>query len=290
MHAAGLAAPARRSKVRRAYGALVAPGNSSESDALACFYRSRLHHPFGRGEVELLARLLPHLRRAVRINDRFRLFEAERDASRVADETGSLGWIHLDTEGHFVRANGAAERVLAAKDRLVIRNRRLHTVCRDDDAALDRAISAALGKDTANPDALVMLRRLPAGVATLLHVAPIPREVERPLLSQRDDDAEVLVLIATSDAPSRWSVPEAAHALRLTPAEAELALALARGDDLEAHAAQRGITIETARWRMKRILEKTGSRRQSDVVRLVLTTIGRLAGRDAANGSQSPGA
>ncbi len=41
---------------------------------------------------------------------------------------------------------------------------------------------------------------------------------------------------------------------------------------------------------MKRILEKTGSRRQSDVVRLVLTTIGRLAGRDAANGSQSPGA
>jgi DNA-binding CsgD family transcriptional regulator len=47
----------------------------------------------------------------------------------------------------------------------------------------------------------------------------------------------------------------------LTPAEARLAAALTARQSVEGYAEQAGITIGTARWNLKRVLEKTGCRR-----------------------------
>lgn len=54
---------------------------ASGADSIAAFYRGPTRAAFGHAEVEVLSLLLPHLRRAVRISDRFALVRSERDAT-----------------------------------------------------------------------------------------------------------------------------------------------------------------------------------------------------------------
>ena len=62
----------------------------------------------------------------------------------------------------------------------------------------------------------------------------------------------------------------------LTAAEAQLALALADGATLEEIASRTGISQETARVHLKRTLAKSGTHRQSELVRLILTGPGSV--------------
>jgi DNA-binding CsgD family transcriptional regulator len=56
----------------------------------------------------------------------------------------------------------------------------------------------------------------------------------------------------------------------LTPAESRLAAKIAEGRSLEQAAVMLNITTETARSYIKRILSKTGVKRQAELVRLLL--------------------
>ncbi|SFL48689.1 helix-turn-helix transcriptional regulator [Methylobacterium pseudosasicola] len=55
-----------------------------------------------------------------------------------------------------------------------------------------------------------------------------------------------------------------------TPAEAALATDILAGNDLAASAARRRITLHTARAHLRRLFEKTGTRRQAELMRLLL--------------------
>lgn len=55
----------------------------------------------------------------------------------------------------------------------------------------------------------------------------------------------------------------------LSAAEARLATALCNGTALDAYAQQSGISINTARSQLRAVLHKTGTHRQSDLVRLL---------------------
>lgn len=57
---------------------------------------------------------------------------------------------------------------------------------------------------------------------------------------------------------------------KLTPAEAKLAVRLARGESLEEIAVRLGITLHTARTQLKSIFAKTGCRRQPELVVMLL--------------------
>ena len=58
-----------------------------------------------------------------------------------------------------------------------------------------------------------------------------------------------------------------------TPAEARLADALAGGASVREAATKLGVTYETARTHLKRLLSKTGARRQAELVRILLTSL-----------------
>jgi DNA-binding CsgD family transcriptional regulator len=64
--------------------------------------------------------------------------------------------------------------------------------------------------------------------------------------------------------------------LSLTPAETRLAIALFKGQSVEAYAKEVGISINTARWYVKQIYAKTGVKRQTDLIRLLLKTTARI--------------
>src|SRR5262249_53516425 len=62
----------------------------------------------------------------------------------------------------------------------------------------------------------------------------------------------------------------------LTPAEAVLAHELLDGDGIESAAKRIGIGVPTARTHLRRVLAKTGARRQAELVRLVLNSDSRV--------------
>ena len=61
---------------------------------------------------------------------------------------------------------------------------------------------------------------------------------------------------------------------RLTPVESRLADLLLEGLEVRRIADRLGITIQTARFHLKRVLAKTGTRRQTELMRLMLSLPG----------------
>ena len=60
--------------------------------------------------------------------------------------------------------------------------------------------------------------------------------------------------------------------LSLTPAETRIAIALVKGQSVEAYAKEAGISINTARWYVKQIYAKTGVKRQTELIRMLSQT------------------
>jgi DNA-binding CsgD family transcriptional regulator len=87
----------------------------------------------------------------------------------------------------------------------------------------------------------------------------------------------VAILFVADPEASQISTAEVLEGLYdLTPAEAELLRLLAEGHSLETVAGRRGVTINTARSQLKQVFSKTDTRRQGELVRLVLTGVASL--------------
>ncbi|MHB2210780.1 helix-turn-helix transcriptional regulator [Methylobacterium sp. CM6257] len=107
--------------------------------------------------------------------------------------------------------------------------------------------------------------RLVSEEATLLIAASAV-----PAMTSTDSDPIVLLRLI-DPATVRPPVKEALQVqFGLTPTEAAFALEMLAGNDLAASAARRGITLNTARVHLRRIFEKTGTRRQAALMRLLL--------------------
>ena len=75
----------------------------------------------------------------------------------------------------------------------------------------------------------------------------------------------------------------------LTQAEVKLVELLCDGWSLEEAATQRGVTMNTARSQLKQIFFKTGTGRQSELVRLVLSGIAPIRDPRPAENAPDPG-
>jgi DNA-binding CsgD family transcriptional regulator len=68
---------------------------------------------------------------------------------------------------------------------------------------------------------------------------------------------------------------------QLTSAEAELVQLLSQGFSLDEASQQRGVTINTARSQLKQVFSKTDTRRQGELMRLVLTGVASMRDTDS---------
>ena len=87
-----------------------------------------------------------------------------------------------------------------------------------------------------------------------------------------ENETSVVMLSSDIDAPSELSVEALQSLFGLTPAEAQLTLALSRGERIQTAASISGLTVSSARTYLKRVFVKTGVDRQSDLVKKVLSS------------------
>ena len=221
----------------------------------------------GKQALGLLRALMPHLRRALRTHFASVRLDAERDALAAAAERLPLGLIVIDRRYRVHVTNRCADRLLARRDGIVLDRDGLHAVRPEDDARLRRVLADAF-EDT---------QRLEAGGALLLErsagLRPLRASVSRVPSRGRDGSEVALAVVFVSDPEAEVQLP--ADALSrfhgLTSAESALVRELANGRSLQEAAGRLKITEGTARQRLVQVFEKTGTGRQSALVRLVLT-------------------
>jgi DNA-binding CsgD family transcriptional regulator/PAS domain-containing protein len=235
------------------------------------FFRPVGAQDFGDGDLEFFKKLVPHFGRAARL--RLRIEQHARPPAWTLELLDGLPWgvILLDREQRAVVVNREAERILGAADGLRLDRRGLFADHPEDSHRLRTALGRATARCNghAGPGADLQLTRPSGAPALLVTIVPLGRRV-LDLMGTSTLHAALHIV----DPATRPVVP--AERLRsffgLTPAEAALASALAAGRTLQEYADEAQVTSETARWRLKQVLAKTDTRRQAELVRLLLAS------------------
>lgn len=229
---------------------------------------------WGSHQIRLIERLQPHVGEYAIV--RHTLAEAEIPGTSLTGllESTRLGVIHLDRRGRIVTANDRALRILRDGDGLVDRDGFLRTRLAGENAELSRLLERALPpfgvQGSAGSMMVARSSSSPAVPKLALHVTPVGEEY--PHFRTRRIGA--LALVVDPAGRARIDPAHVAAALGLTPAESQLAVALAAGDTLHDIARATGRTEETVRWHLKQIFRKQGISRQVDLVRRVLSLEG----------------
>lgn len=235
--------------------------------------RPRGAGPFEDEAVDRFTHLCRHVRRAVELGSRLGLEGASRPALAEVLDRLDTPLLLVDDRGSCTVVNQSAERLLAAKEGLRLRDGRLRGETSDLSRGIDRLLGSlgARGHLAAPLGGSVTIPR-PSGRRPLsLTAAPLRTTL-------RANGRPVVGLLSISDPEAK--PPTDRDLLRelygLTPAEASFAAAFADSGSLTDTADRLGLTRETSRWRLKQLLAKTGSRGQAELVGVVLRTASSL--------------
>ncbi len=225
----------------------------------------------GRSVIEAL---LPHLRRALRLYRRLAAAGLEERAVLAVLDRLRTGVLLLDRHARPLFVNAEARRIAAARDGLSITRDGVAAARVADTRALRGLVARAAGRGGGG-GALVLGR--PSGRRALgAEVVPL-------VLAGDEPSSSHVVGLFVVDPEREYERDERllARLYALTPAEAGLTARLAAGDSLQEAAGHREIAHETARTHLKRILRKTGTRRQGELVlQLQRGPWGMMAGDD----------
>ncbi len=245
--------------------------DSSAHGAVALsILKPRGHAAFDETHTALLDRVLPHLRRAARINAAISAADAERLQQWEALERLPVGVFVVAPDGKLRRANPAGER-LFGRGLTVTRG----DLCADTapaNRAWRRYLAAARAPLEQTP------REMP-GVAlsrangTPLFALAVPARASSALSVTPGD---LLVLVTDPGARVEPPVELLTRAFELTPAEARVALLVARGLSPKEAADELGVAWNTVRSQLRVVYAKTQTRGQTGLVRC-LTLLGLVA-------------
>lgn len=236
---------------------------SSSTLAVIGAVRNRAAGPCGAWETALLRALMPHLARALRMHQQFARLDAQASALMESLDRLARGIVLLDGRGRVLRANQAAERMSGQSDGLCLSSRGLRAADAAESTALQRLILEAAQTASGNG--------LSSGGTMTISRPSLRRPWIAVISPHKGPLGEGLAAIMLID-PEENHVPGAAIISKLagfTAAETRLAQMLASGLRLEDAADELGITMNTARTHTRRILDKTGLRRQTDLVLLL---------------------
>lgn len=224
-------------------------------------------------EVEIAGLLLPHLRRAVTISNVLDARAIERERISEALDTLHCGFVLTNGEGKILHANRAAERLLENGQAVYDASGVLAARMPDAERELHKAIwLAARNEGTLGKTGLAVCLSGSLIPPMLAHVLPINGSDLRARLRP---EAVAAVFFPRPPAAGYGTPPnETKEFLRrrfgLTKAEADVALEIAKGDGRNAAGVRLGITATTVRAHLSSIFEKTGVRRQAELVRLLM--------------------
>ncbi len=238
---------------------------------LSC-QRSKRLPAFTERDGAVLKLLLPHLQRAFALHHQMISMRSGMAALGASLDMFDHAVFGLDQTGRVVLSNPHGEALLRTGDGLVHRDGHLAACSPAQDQHLQSLLRSVLAPE--------LSLGLSSGSALLLNRAsgsPPLRVTVVPFVSSLAiGHGAVVALMLVSDPNSR-PTPRSAllQALYgLTPTETRVAAHLLQGIELREASERLRMSLETARFHLKRIFAKTGTRRQTELVRLMLSLPG----------------
>jgi DNA-binding CsgD family transcriptional regulator len=231
--------------------------------------RPRSVDEFDAPAIEQCQVLMPHLQRAANIR-----FQSDGAAamlgglSDVADRSVTAVLL-LAQDGRVKFANKAARAMATAADAFLLRHDQFEIPDRNDDGVFQRLVAGATGalQDiTAPRGGVIRLARRSGKPSYAVTVAPV-----RPETSWAEREPVALVLIADPDATPIPSAETLHRMFGFSAAETRVAGRLIVGDNPEQAASFLQVKTSTVRWHLVSMYRKTGTNRQAELVRLMLS-------------------
>jgi DNA-binding CsgD family transcriptional regulator len=212
--------------------------------------------PISRRETELLDGIRPHLARAAVLASKLQLQRAQASLAAF-EQAGSPAALVGAGEG-VLAVNPSFEALLG---QVIIRAR--DRIALDDDRAnalLQKAL-AEIARNRLGGTCSIPVPRRDGKPAFILHVLPIRRQA-LDIFSR----AQAMLVVTTSERSLQIEASLLCELYDLTRAEAAVANGLLEGLSVDQLSATRGVTQETIRSQIKRVLTKTGCRSKTDFV------------------------
>ncbi len=238
-------------------------------------YRRVGCRPFDEGDIALGNQLVPHLERGFGVYSQLGSVRRARVALAEILDRLPTGVIVFNARHVPVIVNRSARRILDMNDGFSIDRGRPHLADRREDGVfqtlLGKACEAALQGRSAVGDVMQVTRNSGRRAFALM-VAPL---LDAPPGSAKGE-AVAFAFIADPDAGPVTTTEVLEQLYSLTHAEADLVRLLSEGRSLDEVATERGVTINTVRSQLKQAFSKTDTKRQGELVRLVLTGVTSL--------------
>jgi len=238
--------------------------------------RRRSEPRFSDWDRALLSCLTPHFQRAIQIYAQLNRTKSERDLYAGAVDQLSVATIILDEQARLLNTRAMAKAMLAQNDGLTLRGSHLHISGRDTNSRLQDALKTIISAQQKRETSVVRALGVPrsGGRSDLgLVIRPVPISQ----WSEGQSSPCAAIFISDPDIQEHASQQVLGELLGLSPAEANLAILLARGLSLAESSDMQNISQHTARAQLKSIFAKTGVSRQAELVRLILKSVASLA-------------
>ncbi len=224
--------------------------------------------PLGPEAIRRVEILLPHLRRAFKIHEQMEALRLRAEGAQAALEVMETAVIAVDGEGSVIGMNRRAEQILERNGSLTLRGRKLVATQPSQEEELDAFIrsAASTGAGRGMGSGGAMALRSSEGTPALL-VSATPFRSSHLLTEDRPCS---LVFLSDSGAAPASRGYLLRSLFELTPSECRLADLLLETCDLRAVAERMRITYNTSRFMLKCIFQKTGTRRQAELIRLLM--------------------
>jgi DNA-binding CsgD family transcriptional regulator len=230
-------------------------------------HRTRKAGKYEPQDIDRFSTLHGHLQRALAIALRIGSLGAFEKFSTEWLDRNSAGIILLDEHGRVVFANRAAQTLKTNSDGILLSSDGIQFAHRQANLKLQSLIAEALSS-VASPGSGggAMRASRPSGKRPFgIFVGPVSSQSIALSLFR----PAVCIVITDPDRQCILPTQKIRAAFAPTDAEARLAALLASGEELRAAAGKLEITYGTARTRLAQIFQKTGSRRQSELILLL---------------------
>ncbi len=240
------------------------------------FSRRRSEPGFNNRERNLLETITPHLQRAIQIYAQLNRTRSERDLYAGAVDQLSVATIILDEQARLLNTNAIAKAMLDQADGISLKGEHLHINGRDTNSRLQSAVKTIISAQQKRETSVVRALSVPRS-GNRSDLGLVVRPVPASQWSEGQSSPCAAIFISDPDLHERASQEVLGELLGLTPAEANLAILLARGLSLAESSEAQNISLHTARAQLKSIFSKTGVSRQAELVRLILKSVASLA-------------
>jgi len=217
--------------------------------------------------ADLLTELVPHLRRALRVQAETRQLRAERRALNTAVDRLALGVVVVDRDHRVHFTNRKGDSLLARRDGLILDREGLHAARPEDDCRMRHALAHVCDVEARSGATLAF------SIHRRAERSPLRARVWSVPSSGDPETSSGLAVLFVSDPDDEVELPSDAlkQLYDLTNAESALVRELANGRAVQEAATRLTITEGTTRQRLATVFDKTRTGRQASLVRLVLT-------------------